>query len=301
MVRRMALRIFDDRDRELLFVRPPRRIVSLVPSDTLSVFALGGGDRLVGRTRYCVAPEGQVESIAVVGGTKDVDVEAVARLEPDLVLANQEENTKAQIEALARLNLSVFVAFPKKVAEGLNHLAKLARILSVEGVPEVRELLRRGLAAVADAEAARLVHKPLRVFVPIWRDPLMTISEGTFLHDALRLAGADNVFADRFRLYPLKADLKKASPLPEAQTAGRDTRYPRIAVEEVVERAPELVLLPDEPHPFSEEDAAFFRALDLPASKQGRIVRCGGRDLTWYGSQSVDGLGRLRALVDGLR
>src|SRR5437773_7373624 len=79
----MAIRVVDDRQRELVFIRPPRRIVSLVPSDTLNAQALGG--TLVGRTRYCDASE----AIPIVGGTKDVDVDAVARLEPDLILANQ--------------------------------------------------------------------------------------------------------------------------------------------------------------------------------------------------------------------
>src|SRR5207302_2268966 len=112
----VAIRVFDDRDRELLLVRPPRRIVSLVPSDTLNVFALGAGDRLVGRTRYCVEPQGRVERIAEVGGTKDADADAVGRLQPDLILANQEENTKAQIEELARRGFPVYIAFPKTVA-----------------------------------------------------------------------------------------------------------------------------------------------------------------------------------------
>ena len=95
----MPLRVYDDRGRELLFVRPPRRIVSLVPSDTLNVFALGAGDRLVGRTRYCVAPDA-ANAVDVVGGTKDVEVEAVAGLEPDLILANQEENSQKHLEEL---------------------------------------------------------------------------------------------------------------------------------------------------------------------------------------------------------
>src|SRR5436853_1669093 len=96
-----ALRIVDDRQRELIFLRPPRRIVSLVPSDTLNVIALGAGERLVGRTRYCDASD----SVPQVGGTKDVDVDAVARLSPDLILANQEENSRPHLEALAQLAL----------------------------------------------------------------------------------------------------------------------------------------------------------------------------------------------------
>ncbi|HKC60395.1 MAG TPA: helical backbone metal receptor [Myxococcales bacterium] len=286
----MPLRVYDDRGRELLFIRPPRRVVSLVPSDTLNVFALGAGDRLVGRTRYCVAPEGQVERLPEVGGTKDVDVRAVAALEPDLVLCNQEENSRAHVEQLARLQLPVFVAFPRRVAEGLSHLARLARILGVE--EQSRDLLRRGLRALRDLEAEP--RPPLDAFVPIWMEPLMTVNADTFISDALALAGGRNVFADRERRYPLQADLGGA----EARPAGeRDTRYPRVTLEEVAQRAPRIVLLPDEPHPFGEADARVFQNR-LPGAK---VAFCNGRDLSWYGARSVDGLPRLRALLDSLR
>jgi len=282
-----VLRILDDRQRELLFLRPPRRIVSLVPSDTLNVQALGAGDRLVGRTRYCDAPA----EVPVVGGTKDVDVDAVARLMPDLVLSNQEENSRPHLEQLATLGLPVLVSFPRTVAEGLAHLARLAKVLEASG----RDLLRKGYAAAAEAEAALRVRRSLRAFVPIWMDPLMTVNGQTYMSDALRLGGGDNVFADRQRMYPLAADLGQAIPRPAGT---RDTRYPRVALQEVIERAPEIVLLPDEPHPFSEQDAEIFRS-ELPRGT--RVVRCGGRDFSWYGAQSVEGIPRLRALIDSLR
>jgi ABC-type Fe3+-hydroxamate transport system substrate-binding protein len=282
-----ALRIVDDRQRELIFLRPPRRVVSLVPSDTLNVLALGASDRLVGRTRYCDAPE----SVAMVGGTKDVDVDAVARLSPDLILANQEENSRAHLEELARLGLPLFVSFPRTVADGLAHLGRLAKILEVDA----RDLLRRGYAAAQEAEAALRRQRPLTAFVPIWMDPLMTINGQTFMHDVLRLGGGENVFADRQRMYPLAADLGQAVPRPAGT---RDTRYPRITLDEVVKRAPRIVLLPDEPHPFSESDAKVFRAALGPHAK---VVRCGGRDFSWYGAQSVEGLPRLRAVIDSLR
>jgi ABC-type Fe3+-hydroxamate transport system substrate-binding protein len=282
-----ALRVFDDRQRELLFLRPPRRIVSLVPSDTLNVQALGAAERLVGRTRYCDAPE----SVPVIGGTKDVDVDAVAKLLPDLILANQEENSRAHLEALAQLGFPLLVSFPRTVADGLSHLARLAKILELDA----RDLLRRGYAAVQDAEAALRRRRGLRAFVPIWMDPLMTVNGQTYMSDALRLGGGENVFADRQRMYPLAADLGQAVPRP---TGTRDTRYPRVTLEEVVGREPEIVLLPDEPHPFSAEDAEVFRAA-LPAAT--KIVRCGGRDFSWYGAQSVEGVPRLRALIDSFR
>ena len=286
----MALRVFDDRGRELLFLRPPQRLVSLVPSDTLNVFALGAGSRLVGRTRYCVAPEGRVEGVAVVGGTKDVDVDAVARLEPDLVLCNQEENSRAHVEALIRLPLPVLIAFPKRVGEGIAHLARLARILGVE--EGSRDLLRRGLHMQRELEGDG--RPPADAFVPIWMDPLMTVNADTFISDALALAGGRNVFADRERRYPLQADLGSAEPRPAGD---RDTRYPRVTLEEVAQRAPRIVLLPDEPHPFGEADAAALRSA-LPAA---RVAFCSGRDLSWYGARSVDGIGRLRMQLAALR
>jgi ABC-type Fe3+-hydroxamate transport system substrate-binding protein len=286
----VPLRLFDDRKREVLFVRPPQRIVSLVPSDTLNVFALGAGARLVGRTRYCVEPEGAVESVPVVGGTKDVDVDAVAALRPDLVLVNQEENSRPGAEGLVKLQLQVFVSFPRRVAEGIAHLARLARILGVDRDAAVLELLRRGYrqAAVPPPQVA------LRTFVPIWMDPLMTVNAETFIHDALSLAGGANVFADRVRRYPLQADL---GTLPASPAGERDTRYPRVTLEEVRERSPDLVLLPDEPHPFSEGDAEVLRK----ALPRARMAFCSGRDLSWYGARSIEGIPRLREQLAALR
>jgi len=280
----MAVRVVDDRQRELLFIRPPRRIVSLVPSDTLNVQTLGG--TLVGRTRYCDASE----TIPIVGGTKDVDVDAVALLEPDLILANQEENSRKHLEEMARLGLPILIAFPRTVADGLAHLARLAKILQADA----RALIKRGYEALTAAEKALQERAPLRAFVPIWMDPLMTVNGQTFLSDALRLGGGLNVFADRERRFPLAADLGQAIP---TAAGTRDTRYPRITLHELAERKPEIILLPDEPHPFSEEDADVFRKLD----RKAKVVRCGGRDFSWYGAQSIDGIPRLRALIDSLR
>ncbi len=282
----------------MVFLRAPRRIVSLVPSETETLFALGVGDRIVGRTRYCVEPAGRVDSIPVCGGTKDIDVAAVAELRPDLILANQEENARAPLETLAQSGHQLYVSFPRRVADGLAHLARLARILEIAGESRARDLIRRSHEAVSRAEKTR-VTEPLRVFVPIWMDPLMTISGDTFASDMLGLVGADNVFADRQRFYPLAADLGTREPDPDPGT--RDIRYPRITRDEIIARAPEAVLLPDEPHPFTEADAEVFRVLPIPAAERGAIRMIDGKDLFWHGARSVDAIGRLRAVVGELR
>jgi ABC-type Fe3+-hydroxamate transport system substrate-binding protein len=279
--------------------RAPQRIVSLVPSDTYSLIALGVADRIVGRTRYCVEPAEIVRRIPEVGGTKNPDVDAVLDARPDLVVANQEENTKKDVERLAAAGVAVLLSFPKRVAEGLAHVARLVQVLEIGGEPLVKDLLRGYYRALREAEAARARAVPVRTFFPIWMDPLMTVNSETFISDALDLAGAANVFADRVRRYPLAADLGRASPAALDKVEGRDTRYPRVTWEEVVSRAPELVLLPDEPHDFSEQDRVKFLALEIPAARDGaRVVRVDGKDFGWYGAKSLEALGRTRALVE---
>lgn len=295
-----GVRVFDDRHRALDFPLPPRRVVSLVPSDTLNLAALGCGEALVGRTDYCELPEGIGLRVPSVGGTKNPRVAEVLALAPDLVLANQEENTRSDLEALAQAGTRVYVAFPKRVAEGLAHLAKLARVFGVGRDAAVRSLLERGYDAYRRAEHSRSHRAPLRVFCPIWMQPLMTIRGDTFISDMLDLCGASNVFADRTRQYPLAADLGRAIPLGPEKVGKRDVRYPRITLDEVVARAPDAVALPDEPHRFTEKDAEVFRALPIPAADRGAVAFTSGKDLCWYGALSVEAIERVRGLVEGL-
>jgi ABC-type Fe3+-hydroxamate transport system substrate-binding protein len=292
-----VIKFQDDRQRRYVFPTAPARVVSLVPSDTYSVIRLGAKDKLVGRTRFCIAPKDDVDGIEIVGGTKDVDVDRVIALEPDLVIANQEENTRSQIERLDAAGIAVLVSFPKRFAEGIAHLARLAIALGVSHEPTARALVTAAYHAHREAEQHRQDHTPVRAFVPIWMDPLMTVHEATFISDTLDLVGGQNIFADRPRRYPLAADLGRAPPLPPERVGDRDTRYPRVTLDEVVARQPDVVILPDEPHEFTEADAATFRALDIPAAKNGRIVFCDGKDLMWYGARSIEGIDRLRRLV----
>jgi ABC-type Fe3+-hydroxamate transport system substrate-binding protein len=298
-----TVRAVDDRKRVIEFASRPARVVSLVPSDTFNVAALGCASALVGRTDYCELPEAVAASVPSVGGTKNPRLDDIVKLEPDLVIGNQEENTRTDLEALAQRGVRVYVAFPKRVADGIAHLARLARIFRVEREPAVRELLKRGYDEIRDAEQARstgpggAVAAGVRTFCLIWMDPLMTIHGDTFIGDMLGLCGATNVFADRKRLYPLAADLRGAPPLSPEKVGDRDVRYPRVTLDEVVARAPELVLLPDEPHPFTEVDAAVFRSLAIPAAARGAVVTLSGKDLCWYGARSVEGIARVRSLV----
>jgi ABC-type Fe3+-hydroxamate transport system substrate-binding protein len=264
--------------REVLTPRPPVRVVSLVPSETESVVDLVGIERLAGRTEYCIEPAGAIERVPVVGGTKSIDVDRVMALEPDLVLANKEENARRLVEALIEAGLTVHVSFPRTVAEAIAYLESLAALLhvdpSVEPIARAREALDRALATGARVEA------PVRVFVPIWRDPWMTFDGRAFASDVLALAGAENVFADRPRRYPLAADVGDAAPLASDRLGDRDTRYPRVTPDEIAARAPELALLPDEPYRFEPKDRDELVALGIP-----RVDFIDGKELFWYGTR----------------
>src|SRR5687767_14061260 len=140
---RMGLvRITDDRKRELTFGAAPKRVVSLVPSDTYNIASLGCSGALVGRTDYCELPEDVCAKTPSIGGTKNPRLEQIFDLAPDLVVANQEENTKSDLEKLAQRGIKVLVAFPKRAGDGIAHLARLARVFRVERDLAVRTLLK---------------------------------------------------------------------------------------------------------------------------------------------------------------
>ena len=288
--------VIDAIDRQVTLDRPPERVVSLVPSETASVADIAGVARLAGRTEYCVEPEAAIDAVPSVGGTKGFDVDAVKALRPDLVLANKEENSRPLVQALIAAGLPVHVSFPCTVDESIDYLKSLCALLGVD--PDTCAPLRACQDAARTAKSSE--HElPLPVFVPIWKDPWMTFDGATYASDVLRLCGADNVFAERVRLYPLAADLGNADPLSEHRVEDRDTRYPRIRLEEVIERGARAALLPDEPYAFAQGDAAALEALDAPHPLLVELVD--GKDLFWYGTRLATGLKGLKQRVEALR
>lgn len=246
---------------------PPRRVISLVPSLTESLFDLDLGDRLIAVTEYCVRPESQVARLPTVGGTKNPDIARIIDLGPDLVLMNDEENRRQDADALADAGITVWATGPRTVRDAINVLWEILRVFDHPVMtPRVQAIER-----AADYTEAANRHQPVRVFVPIWRDPWMTFTQDTYMHDLLRVCGGENVFAGW-------AD-------PAAPDSARQGRYPRIMLDDVVAQQPEVVLLPDEPYHFSDADAATFAALDIPAAHSGRISAVDGSLLTWHGTR----------------
>jgi ABC-type Fe3+-hydroxamate transport system substrate-binding protein len=259
--------------------RAPQRIVSLVPSQTETLFALGLQRQVVGVTKFCVEPAGAVDSIEKVGGTKNPDLRAIAALEPDLVIANAEENRQQDVERMRARGLRVFVTYPRTVSGALESVLRLGRVTHRES--EATGLAREVVRVVSVIETSLGIWNKLRlrVFCPVWKKPWMTFNQNTYAHDVLRLMGFLNIFGDA----------------PE--------RYPRVTLEDALDRNPQVVVLPDEPYSFGDTDVAELKA-ELPPGLSRRIMLISGRDLHWYGARMIKGLpilaerlGRLRASI----
>ena len=245
----------------------PQRIVSLVPSLTETLFALGVGERVVGRTRYCTQPPRAVGSVAKVGGTKKIDIRRVLELEPDLIVAVKEENTRDDVEALAGAGVPIFLGAPETVAGAVGMLRELAGRVEAPRTEDVLAPIERSVKRVGMRRG-----EPRRAFVPIWKSPYMSVGSDTYLHDVLTTCGGENVFGDR-------------------------TRYPVVTLQEIQAARPEIILLPDEPYPFSAEDLPEFYALDVPAARGDRIHLIDGKLLTWYGPRMAGSLTQITALL----
>ncbi len=207
----------DDLDREVAVPPEVRRVVSLVPSLTEAVAVTAPG-LLVGATDWCTHPADL--SVVRVGGTKNPRVQAVLELQPDLVVANDEENRQADLDLLAQAGVALWVTAPRSV---LGAVSSLERMLGACGLSRPSWL----------AQAAQIWQEPppperRTAVVPIWRRPWMAVGRDTFTGDVLRRLGIDNVL--------------ETSP----------ERYPRIELPALPPH--ELVVLPDEPYPFAPGD-----------------------------------------------
>jgi len=253
------------------FAAPPRRVVSLVPSWTELLFALGAEKTLVGVTEFCVHPAEGVAGVRKVGGTKNPELRAIEALRPELVIANKEENRRRDVERLEAAGIPVFVTYARTVPEAVAELSALGRIVDRA---DAAERLASEVQAALTERAARPAARRPRVAALVWRDPWMVVGGDTFANDLLERAGGDNPFA--------------------AHTGGR---YPRIERAELEAAAPDVILLPSEPYRFEERDRLELLALACPAARAGRVHLLEGELLSWYGPRMPRALRTLAELL----
>lgn len=240
--------VTDHAGRTVTYAFPPQRIISLCPSLTDTLYALGLGDRIVGRTQFCIHPADRVKDVRRVGGTKQIKQDVIAELAPTLIIAEKEENPKDMVEELAE-QYPVYVSDVESYEDALRMIEDLGYVTGTESAAQ---------AMVREIESAFAALRPvrsLRVAYFIWQNPYMVAGNHTYIHSLLTKCGLVNVFAEA------------------------DGRYPSITEEQIRAANPDVIFLSSEPFPFQQTHEDTFRTLFPDCD----IVRVDGEMFSWYG------------------
>jgi ABC-type Fe3+-hydroxamate transport system substrate-binding protein len=236
----------DQLGRTIILDRPPGRIISLVPSQTELLYDLGAN--VVGITKFCVHPTSWFRELPRIGGTKEIHLEKIAALQPDLIIANKEENNRDQIEALAA-QYPVWISDIRNLADALVMIRSVGELVAQ---PQKAQSLAANIEKGFN-ELRPLTH-PLHTAYFIWRNPWMTVGGDTFIHDMLERCGFTNLFAAQ-------------------------SRYPTVDIATLTNC--DLILLSSEPYPFRDKHLPEIQTL-LPGAS---IRFVDGELFSWYGSR----------------
>jgi ABC-type Fe3+-hydroxamate transport system substrate-binding protein len=202
---------YDQMNKAVHVQQTPKRIISIVPSQTELLFDLGLDERIAGVTKFCIHPADKVKHIAKIGGTKQLNIEAIHKLQPDLIIANKEENEQSQVEELIKY-YPVWISDIHNLPAALDMIVKIGEVTGVESKAE-------GLVNKISQQFQLLqpAQPKLRVMYLIWRKPYMAAGSGTFINSMLQLCGFINVVETE--------------------------RYPELSAEEIITAKPDVLLL----------------------------------------------------------
>lgn len=246
----MILHTTDMMGHKLSFRSFPKRIVSVVPSQTELLFELGLDEEVIGITKFCIHPDKWFRTKKRIGGTKTLKIAEIIALQPDIIIANKEENTQSDI-ALLQQHFPVWLSNILTIEDAFRMIAAVGSLVNKK--QQATRLLSELTTDFATMPAF-LKDKKAAYF--IWKNPWMVAAGHTFVDSVLRQLGADNVF-------------------------GRLERYPEVSAGDISSSQADLVLLSSEPFPFKEQHIAELQEL-LPEAK---IVLVDGEVFSWYGSR----------------
>lgn len=231
----------------------PQRIISLCPSITETLFALGLDRQLVGRTRYCIHPKGKVEQARIIGGTKEINFDLIQQLHPDLIVTDKEETPK-EIADILMASYPLYVFDVQDYPGAIQMIKTLGEITGRgEEAGEIANEIERRFPLLG-------TQKPASVAYLIWRKPFMAAGRNTFITAMLEKSGFENVFKER------------------------EERYPTVTMEEIRGINPDFIFLSSEPFPFAEEHKKELQA-QLPGAN---IQLVDGEYFSWYGVRMAD-------------
>lgn len=244
----------DQLGRKIELPSSPKRIISLVPSQTELLYDLGLRDEVVGITKFCIHPDEWFRNKTRVGGTKKLNFEVIKELQPDLIIGNKEENDKEQIEQLM-CNHTVWMSDIYTLKDALEMINRIGAITNKQ--QEALFLKLNIEAAFRQLETLRQNSTLKTAAYFIWKGPWMAAGSNTFIDDMLTRCGLTNVFA------------------------GNHSRYPDISAEQLAKANPEVIFLSSEPYPFKEKHIEEFQSI-CPSAK---IMIVDGEMFSWYGSR----------------
>ncbi len=247
----------DQLNRTLDIPQPPRRIISLVPSQTELLYDLGLRDEVVGITKFCLHPEEWFRSKTRIGGTKKYDFEKIRMLAPDLIIGNKEENEQEQIELLME-KYPVWMSDIYTLTDAMDMILRLGRLVGKQQAAETLKLKIEKEFEELNTFLHQTAFTSKKVAYFIWREPYMVAANHTFIDHLLMHCGFKNVFS---------GEVFK--------------RYPEVSAEQLKEADPEIILLSSEPYPFKEKHIAEFQSI----CKNARIITVDGELFSWYGSR----------------
>jgi len=266
-----SLTVTDQAGRPVTLPAPPRRIVSLVPSVSEILFAVGAEDRLAGVTDFCDWPPA-ARAKPSVGGMLSPSLEVLVRLEPDLVVATSDGNREETVTQIERLGIPVYLVRPSRVAEALDVITRLGALTS--RAEAAREVVERLTARIDKVRAAVAPRGRPRVLYVLWPEPLIVPGRGALVSELIALAGGASVTAD--------------APVP----------YPRYTLEAAVASAPEIIVLARHGSRLGAiARERWERFSHLPAVRAGRLHAADGNLTHRYGPRMVDGLEALARII----
>lgn len=263
MENHLAVHYTDQLHRPLHFNYPPKRIISLVPSQTELLVSLGLENQLVGITKFCVHPNHLKSNKTIVGGTKTIKIGLIKSLQPDIIICNKEENTQ-EIVAECEQITQVYVSDIATLTTNFEFIKTMGALFSKEKIAD--NLIDKLHIKYNDFKAFIAAKKRKRVAYFIWRDPWMVAGGSTFINELLDLNGFDNVF-------------------------GKVKRYPEIELGELVSKDLDMILLSSEPYPFKE-----LHKKELQKFSTAKITLVDGEAFSWHGSRLLKALDYFKTL-----
>ncbi len=251
----------DQMGQEVTHRYPPETIISLVPSQTEFLFSLGLESKIVGITKFCIHPKTLVKHKKRIGGTKNFKPDAIARLQPDLIVGNKEENEEQGIRTLK----NQFPVWMSDISTLSDAYAMMQQVGAITGKEAEAKLI---VDRIKECFQSLEIKKRKTALYFIWREPYMLAAGDTFINDIMLLAGYDNLLVSEKRYPALEADALKAY-------------------------APECVLLSSEPFPFTEKHFEQF-SLMFPTAE---IKIVDGEMFSWYGSRLLQAPAYLQTLI----